>query len=489
MAAILIIDDEELIRISLSDRIKRLKHTAWTASTLQEGLNLIKKESFDLIFLDINLPDGSGLDALPLIRQNPSKPEVIIITALGSTQGAKLAIENGAWDYITKPFNKEEIILHIQRSLDYRKAKQKLFHPVAVDTEAIIGQSLVIKNSINQIALCAKNDTNVLIFGETGTGKELFAKAIHDNSLVADGEFVVVDCAAMPEALIESVLFGHIRGAFTGADSSSEGLIKKADKGTLFLDEIGELPLSIQKAFLRVLQERKFRPVGSSKEVSSKFRLISATNQNLDAMVDQGQFRQDLLHRLKTFSIHLPALRKRKEDIQIITQHYINTLCKKHSLKNKTLLPETLEILESYRWPGNIRELINAIEKALISEPGLSVLYPMFLPDRIRLHFVDKKMGDTDTSIKKNINFSNSSDSIFSSLFLSGQIPERKIFRISAIEKIETLYFKNLLKQTNWDLEKAAQISGVSKSRLYFLIKKYHLKKVLKAFRIPIEFG
>jgi two-component system NtrC family response regulator len=489
MAAILIIDDEELIRISLSDRINRLKHTAWAASTLQEGLDLIEKESFDLIFLDVNLPDGSGLDALPLIKNNSSKPEVIIITALGSTQGTKLAIENGAWDYITKPFNKEEIVFHIQRTIDYRKAKQKVFYPDPIDTGAIIGQSIVIKNSIHQIALCAKTDTNVLLFGETGTGKELFAKAIHDNSLVANGEFVIVDCAAMPEALAESVLFGHIKGAFTGADSSSEGLIKKADKGTLFLDEIGELPLPIQKAFLRALQERKFRPVGSSKEVSSKFRLISATNQNLDEMVEQGRFRRDLLHRLKTFSIQLPALRKRKEDIQIIAQHYIKILCKKHSLKNKALLPETLEILESYKWPGNVRELINAIEKALISEPDLSVLYPMFLPDRIRLHFLDKKLDDTDNPGRGNVNFSDFSEPFFSSLIFSDQIPELKSFRISAIEKIETLYFKNLLKKTNWDLEKASQISGVSKSRLYFLIKKYHLKKVLKAFGIPIEYG
>ncbi len=478
MAAILIIDDEELIRISLADRVRRLNHTAWTAPTLKEGLDLIEQESFDLVFLDVNLPDGSGLDALPIIKQNSSKPEVIIITAMGSSQGAELAIKNGAWDYITKPFIREDIILHIKRTIEFRDAKLLQFQPVPLNTEKIIGKSDSIKKSINQIAQCANNDANVLIFGETGTGKELFAKAIHDNSMVTKGNYIVVDCAAMPESLTESVLFGHVKGAFTGADKFSEGLIKKADGGTLFLDEIGELPLSIQKTFLRVLQERKFRPVGSNKEDSSKFKLISATNRDLDKMVDQGSFRQDLLHRLRTFSIELPPLRERKKDILILAQHYINLICKKHVLKNKALYPETLEMLESYRWPGNVRELINAIEKAILSEPDFPILYPMFLPDHIRINFVDKRMGETKTDNKMDIKPLNQSDCIFSPLYTSGRIPKLKDFRSNAIEKIESQYFKSLLKQTNWDLELAAEISSVSKSRVYYLIKKFNLKKL-----------
>jgi two-component system NtrC family response regulator len=474
MATILIIDDEEFIRVSLTRRVNRLNHTVLTASTLQEGLDLVEKESFDLIFLDVNLPDGSGLDALSAIRQSPSKPEVIIITAVGSTQGAELAIKNGAWDYITKPFNKEEIILQIQRTLDYRKAKQKQFQTIALDTGSIIGKSNAIKKCINQIAQCANNNTNVLIFGETGTGKELFAKAIHDNNPATQGEYIVVDCAAMPEALTESVLFGHVKGAFTGADRASGGLVKKADGGTLFLDEIGELPLSIQKAFLRVLQERKFRPVGSSKEISSNFRLISATNKDLDKMVDQGTFRQDLLHRLKTFSIQLPPLRKRKEDIPILAHHYIEMLCNKHSLSLKVLLPETLEILSNFQWPGNIRELINAIEKAILSEPGFPVVYPMFLPDRIRINYADRKLDDTDIVDKKDNRLNSSS--VLSSLYVADQIPELKEFRDAAVEEIETLYFKFLLKHTNGDPKEAAQISGLSKSRIYHHIKKYNLQ-------------
>jgi two-component system NtrC family response regulator len=475
MASILIIDDEEFIRVSLSSRVTRLNHTASTASTLKQGLDLIDNQSFDLVFLDVNLPDGCGLDVLSAIKQNPSKPEVIIITAVGSSEGAKIAIKNGAWDYITKPFSKEEIILHIQRTLDYRKAKQKQCQAVALETDAIIGKSNPIKKCINQIAQCANSNTNVLIFGETGTGKELFAKAIHDNSHLTKGEYIVVDCAAMPEALTENLLFGHVKGAFTGADRLSEGLIKNADGGTLFLDEIGELPLSVQKAFLRVLQERKFRPVGSSKEISSKFRLISATNRDLDEMVAQGKFRQDLLHRLKTFSIELPPLRKRKEDIPVLAQYYIETLCKKHSLEPKTLLPETLEVLNKFHWPGNIRELINAIEVAMLSEPDLSVLYPMFLPDRIRINFADKRLS-VGTRGKKSVKFSDGPPSILSSLYVRDDIPKLKEFRETAIDEIENLYFKVLLKKAKGNPEKAAQLSGLSKSRVYFNIKKYNLK-------------
>jgi two-component system NtrC family response regulator len=477
MASILIIDDEEFIRESLSERVERLNHDAWTASNLQQGISVLEEKKIDLVFLDVNLPDGSGLEALSSIKQTVSAPEVIIITAAGSSQGAAIAIQNGAWDYITKPFSKEEISLHIQRSIDYRQAKEKQVIPMAIDTGSIIGQSRGLKKCISQIAQCAGSDANVLILGETGTGKELVAKAVHDNHLSITGNYIVVDCSALPETLAESVLFGHVKGAFTGADKASEGLIKQADQGTLFLDEIGELPLAMQKLFLRALQEKKFRPVGSSKEVNSRFRLISATNRNLDKMVTEGKFRQDLLHRMKTVSIKLPPLRERKEDIQVLTQHYIHRLCKEKSIKTKALLPETLEILEFYPWPGNIRELINVIERAIISEPELPILYPMFLPDRLRIHFADQKLTGPASPLPSN-SHAGIPASILPSLYTAQPLPELKSFREAAVNEIENLYLKSLLLQTDWDLEKAADISGVSKSRLYYLIKKYNLKKI-----------
>ncbi len=479
-ASILIIDDEELIRESLSLRVERLGHQAGATATLNEGLEALGKEYFDLVFLDVNLPDGNGLDALATIKQSPSKPEVIIITAVGSSQGAAMAIQNGAWDYITKPFSKDEIVLHIERTIEYRIAKQQQAQPIAIDSASIIGQSGRIKDCINQVAQCSIRDANVLILGETGTGKELFATAIHDNSPTISGDYVVVDCAALPDALIESVLFGYVKGAFTGADKSSAGLVKKADGGTLFLDEVGELPLSMQKTFLRVLQEKKFRPVGSSKETTSNFRLISATNRDLGQMVEEGTFRKDLFHRLKTISITLPPLRERKEDIQPLAQHYISRLSRKHAIKTKALLADTLEILEAYEWPGNVRELVNALEKAILSEPELPILYPMFIPSEIRIDFANKKLygGKSETS-------EDSIDppiftSIHSSLSSLAPLPELKLFREQAINEIESLYLKSVFQQTDGDIDRAITISGLSKSRMYSLIKKYNLKNLLK---------
>ena len=477
MAAILIIDDEEFIRESLSERVERLDHEAQTAPTLKLGLTMLTNRKFDLVFLDVNLPDGSGLEALSAIRQMPSSPEVIIITAVGSAQGAASAIRNGAWDYITKPFSREQITLLIERTLEYRRAKKKQVTPVALETGSIIGNSAAIKKCIQEIAECSASNANLLIDGETGTGKELFAKAVYDNHLPITGEYVVVDCSAMPETLAESVLFGHVKGAFTGADKGSDGLIKAADNGTLFLDEVGELPLSLQKKFLRVLQEKKFRPVGSSKEVSSNFRLISATNRDLEQMVEQGTFRQDLYHRLKTLTIHLPPLRERKEDIQLLAQHHTHRLCKKNGLKTKALLSDTIEILEAYSWPGNVRELINTIEKAIASSSELSIIYPMFLPDQLRINFAETKLGPAKSPLAENLDADPSYRTILSSLFSKERLPELKQFRDAALTDLETLYLKALLTKTHWDLERAAEISGLSKSRIYYLIKKYDLKK------------
>lgn len=475
MAAILIIDDEEIIRLSLFHIMQDLNHDVDTAAGLKPAMDLMKTKNFDMVFLDVNLPDGCGLKALPKIKEHPSNPEVIIITGGCKDNGAETAIKQGAWDYITKPFNKDEITLLVTRTIEYRISCKNHIKTIALDTGNIIGDSPEIKKCINQVAHCAQTQADVLITGETGTGKELFAKAVHNNSTSANGNYVVVDCAAMPESLTESLLFGHSKGAFTGADKDSEGLIKKAHKGTLFLDEIGELPLNIQKSFLRVLQEKKFRPVGSSCEISSDFRLISATNRNLEKMVSQGKFREDLYHRVKTIAIELPPLRTRIDDIRTIALHYINKICKKYCLKTKALLPETLEVLESYSWPGNVRELINSIEKAILSEPALPILYPMFLPDQIRIDFASKRAKKKQKQIAPNTPLSSS---VFSDLYNFSNIPNLKDFRKKAIDDIENIYLKAVLKQTNWDINKTAKISGLSKSRVYYLVKKYHLNQI-----------
>lgn len=253
---------------------------------------------------------------------------MIIITGLGDPDGAEMAVRNGAWDYIQNPFSLNSLILPLKRVFQYRDELAKRQKPaVALKLDGIIGSSSQIKSCFDYLAQAANSEANVLITGETGTGKELFARAVHANGPRADRNFVVVDCAVLPETLVESSLFGHVRGAFTGADRASEGLIKQADKGTLFLNEVGELPISIQRAFLRVLQECTFRPVGGKSEVSSEFRLIAATNRDLDARVKDGKFRMDLLYRFRSLQLELPPLRQRQEDIRDMVLFYAAKIC------------------------------------------------------------------------------------------------------------------------------------------------------------------
>lgn len=477
MASILIIDDEKLIQVSLSERIQQLGHEVFTASTLKQGTALMDRENISLVFLDIHLPDGNGLDILPDIRRNPSRPEVIIITALGSRSGAETAIRNGAWDYVTKPFDKNEIRLLLERALDYQQLNRQKAGPFAIDPCGIIGQSSGIRECMDRIATCAGSDANVLIQGETGTGKELVAAAIHANHTTIVGDYVIVDCSAMPETLVESVLFGHVKGAFTGADKLSEGLVKQADGGTLFLDEVGELPLSLQKAFLRVLQEKRFRPVGSSKEEQSRFRLISATNRDLEAMVQQGRFREDLLYRLKTVSIQLPPLRKRKEDIELLAHHFIQRFCRKISRKTKALLPETLDMLEGYPWPGNVRELASAIEKAVVSNPESPILYPMFFPKELRIHHARQKVGEKEGDGQPVIDISSTVNAMLSSFYEAEPAPTLQSLRTDVLSRLESGYLQHILSGTGWDMEKSIAVSGLKKSQFYALMKKYDLKK------------
>ena len=276
-----------------------------------------------MILLDVGLPDGNGLDAIARIQKAESRPQIIIITASGDQNGAELAIRNGAWDYIQKPASVHDMALSIIRAIQYREERkgkrQGAGAPRLLKLDGIVGNCPKMKERFELVAQAADTETNVLITGETGTGKELFASAIHNNSLRAKKPFVVVDCSALPETLVESILFGHDKGAFTGAQKAREGLIKQADGGTLFLDEVGELPFPVQKAFLRVLQERRFRPVGTGAEISSDFRLIAATNRDLQKLVLEGVFRDDFLFRLRSFIIELPPLREREEDIAEIT--------------------------------------------------------------------------------------------------------------------------------------------------------------------------
>ena len=466
MAKVLIIDDDEIISEMLSDMVSMSGHSAMTAANLADGIHKARTDSFDVVFLDIRLPDGSGLDALPTIREAPSSPEIIIITGFGDPDGAELAIKNGAWDYIEKSSSIREMELPFVRAIQYRKEKMAGPPLVQLKRDGIIGSAPPMQVCLNFLAQTANSEANVLITGETGTGKELFARAIHENSRRGQKNFVVVDCASFPETLVESILFGHEKGAFTGADKAQDGLIRQAHGGTLFLDEIGELPLSIQRTFLRVLQEHRFRTVGGKYEIESNFRLISATNKDLNLLVSKNRFREDLLFRLRTLSVELPALRTRKEDIKELAIYYVARICERYGIGIKGFSSDFLESLNSYDWPGNVRELINALERAISAAFQEPTLFPKHLPTDIRVQLARASVFRDNPTPEKEM--------------ISASIPERaqtlKEFRDSAVARAEKGYLEDLLHLTTGNIKEACRVSGLSRPRLYALLKHYNVR-------------
>ena len=463
MARILIIDDDEAICDLLGRICTGMGHECDLAHTISDGERAACAGIFDIVLLDVNLPDGSGMDLLPSLRRIEFPPEVIIITSAGDPDGAVLAVKNGAWDYLEKPFRIEQISLHIGRAAEYRRALQSR-KPPAFNRESIVGSSSRINQCLAVLQQASAGNASVLLTGETGTGKELFAKALHDNSSRKNSGFVVVDCAALPESLLESVLFGYKKGAFTGADHDREGLISQADGGTLFLDEIGELPLSIQKVFLRVLQERRFRPLGSRQEQSCDFRIVSATNRDLAAMARAGEFRSDLLYRIQSITIPIPPLRERVEDIPDLVKYYAGLYCLRTGIAVKGIAPEFFEVLASYPWPGNVRELINALEHAVSSARGDTLLVPKQLPEHIRIHTVRASVRHRRQPPPKR-----------TILQQFETFPDLQLFRSRALADLERQYLSELIVMARGELEKALHLSGLTRSRIYALLKKYGL--------------
>lgn len=466
MTKILIIDDDPTMCKILSGWINQMGLDVVCEHTLDAGLNEALSNPYDVVLLDVHLPDGIGLDILPKIRKTPSSPEVIIMTGFGNEDGAEIAIKSGAWDYIQKTDLPQKIILPLRRVIQYRdELKREQKYPVALNLDGIIGNSSQMKSCYDLLAQAASSDVNVLLTGETGTGKELFARAIHENSKRSKQNFVFVDCAALPETLVESLLFGHKKGAFTGADETREGLVIQAHGGTLFLDEVGELPFSIQKVFLRVLQDYRFRPVGSKQEVKSDFRLVAATNRNLDQWVQAGRFRDDLLYRLRALRINLPPLREHPEDIGQMTIYYVTKLCERYQLDQKGFSPEFIEVLSAYQWPGNVRELIKTLEVAVIAAGSSQILFSKHLPESIRIHAVQtavKKDLPSDVLSQKPTDFSDS-------------LPSLKKFRKTAAVQAEREYLQELVSLTQGDIKATCRISELSRSRFYELIKKHNI--------------
>ena len=386
---LLIVDDESSIRDMLAIYFHKRGFEVITASSFAEGTAGAARSNPDLILSDIKMPDGNGLDLLRKVKADSPKTPVIMITAHTSTQDAIEAMKAGAVDYIAKPFNVEELGMIVDRALGERQLldenvylKQEL---AARYTFAnIIGKGSRMQEIFRTVERIGKVSSTVLLTGESGTGKELIARAIHYTSIRKDKKFVSINCGALPENLLESELFGHERGAFTGAVKEKRGLFTEADNGTLFLDEISETTPTMQVKLLRAIQEKVIRKVGGNEETSVDVRIIAATNKDLTELVTEGKFREDLFYRINVIPIVLPSLRSRVEDIAPLTQHFIIKICKEQKIPEKKISTEAMRLLEAYPWPGNVRELENTIERTVALEPG-QVITASSLPESIAL--------------------------------------------------------------------------------------------------------
>jgi two-component system NtrC family response regulator len=468
MKSVCIIDDDPEVRDTIMSLTRKLRLSSESAGTLEAGMALLSRESFDVLFLDVRLPDGNGLAALPEIKRLADAPEVIILTGIGDPDGAELAIQEGVWDYLVKPSPIKQIILTLKRALRYREERRSDRAPVSLTLAGCVTVSPRMQPCLDQVAHAAWSNAAVLITGETGTGKELFARLIHANSSRSKGVFVTVDCAALPETLVESTLFGHKKGAFTGADADRVGLVQLANGGTLFLDEVGEMPLALQKNFLRVLHEKTFRPVGGINESKSNFRLIAATNRDIEAMVESGQFRRDLYFRLKTIALSLPPLRARPEDIKPLTLSFVDALCTEYSLPQKGFDAEFLAMLEAYDWQGNIRELRNVLERAFLASGREKTLYSMHLPQDLRIKV-------TKSTLEKGLQGSERPEDEIHSLERNEPPAVGRQSLKDFKEIMERRYMEGLVREHGRDVAAMIEISGLSRSHFYALLKKNNL--------------
>lgn len=457
MVAILIIDDDPEVCETLISLFRRLEYTPRAVHTLSDGLAAARDDEFDLVFLDVNMPDGCGLDLIEDLRQTPGEPEVIILTGMGSADGAETAIRNNAWDYLEKGSSINEIVLACKQALLFRRERREDRRLVALRLEGIIGSSPPMQQCYDLIAQAASSDVNVLICGDTGTGKELVANAIHQNSQRSSENFVVVDCASLPPTMIGSMLFGHVKGAFTGADRFHKGLIAQAEGGTLFLDEVGELPPDLQKVFLRVLQEHCYRPLGSEQEQQSDFRLIAATNRSLEEMVEAGCFRRDLLFRLKTLEIELPSLKQRNGDLRSLVDYHLQRIARRCGSEVWGGSSEFLRSLEAYDWPGNVRELVNALEYAGARAGHNQTLYGQHLPREIRIAGVrNRVVGGKEAESAENA---------------AESLPNLREYRFA----MDRIYLERVMRMAAGDVSRAVKLSGLSRSAFYQLLQKHRL--------------
>ena len=460
---ILIIDDEPNIRWALSELFNVSNTDVLTADGSDNIFDIIIQEAPDLIFLDLKLKKIDGMDILRRINKGEIVTTVIVITAYGSVETAVEALKLGAYDYITKPFDATRVKIIAQKALEKTGLAKQVIRlrsqlEERYSLEGIIGKSPEMQKIFTAIEKLAEVDSTVLLQGESGTGKEITARAIHFRSFRKEEPFVIVNCAALPESLLESELFGYERGAFTGAVMKKSGKFLLADKGTLFLDEISTLSLNTQAKLLRAVENKHIEPLGGNKSIEVDVRIITATNDNLKEMVKQGNFREDLFYRLSVIPIYLPPLRDRKEDIPLLADYFLRIFNKKYSqVSPKSISKEFLSSLLEYSWPGNVRELSNVIERAVAMSEE-SVLTLEDLPYDIQVQH--KGEG----------------------LFLSNNLSEErkgsfKDTKISIIRNYEIKTIIKELKETGWNKSKAAKRLGISRRTLLYKLKKYEIER------------
>lgn len=455
MARILLIDDEQMMHVLFADVAAELGHHFTAAGSLAEGWDQARSGAYDVIFLDVLLPDGNGIHELNKFKCLPSSPEILVVTSYGDSTGAATVLEQGGWEYLTKPLTVDKIEQSVRDVVAYRTHQAET--RIQSRPSNIIGTSPQLLQCLAKINEAARMDVSVTLYGETGTGKELFSRAVHDQGARASCPFVTLDCASLSPTLIGSQLFGHVRGAFTGADRSREGVISQANGGTLFMDEIGELPLEMQASFLRVLETGRFRPVGGQKEQSSDFRLVSATNKDLEEMARLGLFRSDLLYRLRGMSIVLPPLRERKEDIEPLVRHVVEQMCEQVGGCLKEMSGEFWDTLFAYSWPGNVRELQHAVRRAMAAAGDSPIIYSRHLPTQVRI-----KAAQSGLDVQA----------------VAGGPVEAPFHGLKEHrDKAEREYVALLLEKTAGNMKKAAEVAGVSRGYLYELLKKHNMKR------------
>lgn len=456
---ILIVDDEASLRTALFRALDRRGFQVITAASKKEAETISQSDKpIDLALVDLRLPDGDGIELMSTLRQIQKNIQVIILTGFGSIEVAVEATRKGAFHFVTKPFNLDEILSLIDKALNQRQLEEEncqlrsaLHNRYRFDN--IVGQSDQILNVLKLVERVADSESTVLITGESGTGKELVAKAIHYNSSRSNKPFVPINCGAIPSELLESELFGHMKGSFTGAINNRIGRFEMAEEGTLFLDEIGDMSPTLQVKLLRVLQERKFEPVGGTKTLEANVRVIAATNIDLERAVAEGRFREDLFYRLNVIPIQIPSLKERRSDIPLLITHFIEAFNKSRKRSLEGVTDEAMTHLYNYSWPGNIRELENLVERIAILK-GEGMVDVMDLPEKYR--------GQTSASSQE------PSEII--------DIPENGMDFNSAVDSYENALIMKALEKTGWNRNQAALLLKLNRTTLVEKIKKKGLR-------------